>query len=40
MESANKVLEGVIKKVLNKGYGFIQSDELPEDLFFHFSAVE
>ncbi len=34
-------MEGVIKKILPKGgYGFIQSEELPQDLFFHFSAVE
>jgi cold shock CspA family protein len=34
------ILEGVIKKVLNKWFGFIQADWLPEDLFFHFTAFE
>jgi cold shock protein len=31
--------EGIIKKLTNKGYGFIKTDS-PKDLFFHSESVQ
>jgi len=30
-----KHMTGIIKKITDKGFGFISSDELPKDVFFH-----
>ncbi len=32
-------MKGVIKKKMDKGYGFISSPELQKDLFFHSKAL-
>ncbi len=38
MEGA--ISEGVIKKIKDKWFWFIQAEWLSEDLFFHFTAFE
>lgn len=32
-------MTGTIKRLMDKGYGFISSDELDKDIFFHSSAL-
>jgi CspA family cold shock protein len=32
-------MNGVIKKLTDKGYGFITSDSLDKDLFFHGNSL-
>jgi len=33
-------MEGQIKKLTDKGFGFIVSDELEKDIFFHSSELQ
>lgn len=33
-------MQGVIKKLMEKGFGFISSSELKQDLFFHMRSLE
>ena len=33
-------MKGVVKKIMDhRGYGFIDSEELDEDIFFHYSEL-
>ncbi len=32
-------MNGVIKKITDRGFGFISSEELGKDLFFHSNAL-
>ena len=32
-------MNGTIKRVTDKGFGFISTDEAEGDIFFHFSAL-
>ena len=32
-------MQGTIKRLMDQGYGFIASDEVEKDLFFHSSAL-
>jgi CspA family cold shock protein len=32
-------MQGVIKKVMDKGFGFIASDSLQKDVFFHRNSL-
>ena len=33
-------MTGTIKKIMDKGFGFISSDELEKDVFFHSTALK
>ncbi len=33
-------MTGTIKRLMDKGYGFISSDELEKDVFFHSTALK
>jgi len=33
------IMTGTIKRLMDKGYGFISSEELDKDIFFHSSAL-
>ena len=36
-----KVLKGeVIKKIDNRGFGFLKSEEMEDEIFFHFSELK
>lgn len=32
-------MQGVIKKIMDKGFGFISSTELQKDVFFHMKSL-
>ncbi len=32
-------MKGVIKKLTDKGFGFISTDSMPKDLFFHSNSL-
>ncbi|MFC1622691.1 cold-shock protein [Patescibacteria group bacterium] len=33
-------MQGTIKRLMDKGYGFIASDEIEKDVFFHSSELK
>ena len=33
-------MQGTIKRLMDKGYGFIATDEADKDVFFHSTALE
>lgn len=33
-------MQGTIKRLMDKGFGFIACSELPKDVFFHSSALK
>jgi len=39
INESTKTMEGVIKKITDRGFGFISSESLEKDLFFHSNSL-